>query len=246
MCCTRQVNCWCGAKPDGSTILGGRAKAYRGEAQTTIEKPTATDVLSCSCASAAASAKAARASPAAVVRMETKDDELLGGSSRSGVWAEDTHSVSGLRALVTGRWLETEAAKRIADAGLACSVGQLLNAMADGEDALSEEQAAAELGAHGYGVGSALTRRLPNSAVGPLGSPGHTVATRLRIDLVAEMGIERACALLRVVTRHGRLHPGLAPRIDGPLVNSEACQYTSNEEWRRMLESDGQAPSPFL
>lgn len=40
------------------------------------------------------------------------------------------------------------------------------------------------------------------------------------------IGQELACAVMRVTTRHGRLYPGLAPKIEGPVVNSEAGDIT--------------------
>ena len=69
-----------------------------------------------------------------------------------------------------------------------------------------------------------------------MGSPGHNVATKLRLDLITDLGVECTCALLRVVTRHGRLHPGIAPKVEGPIVNSEASDYTPKDELKRMLE----------
>ena len=79
-----------------------------------------------------------------------------------------------------------------------------------------------------------------------IGSPGHNLASTLRLDLIADLGVACTCALLRLVTRHGRLHPGMAPKVEGPSVNSEAWEHTPPEELRRMLESDGRARSPYL
>ena len=77
-----------------------------------------------------------------------EDERLLGGLPSKGgspVWAEevDKCSAAGLMGLLGGRWLEKEAVQRIKEAGMAswCTVGMLLCAMADGHDALSEEEA---------------------------------------------------------------------------------------------------------
>jgi hypothetical protein len=58
--------------------------------------------------------------------------------------------------------------------------------------------------------------------------------------------VRQAGAVLRLATRHGRLHPGIAPKVAGPVVNSEAWELTPPDELRRMLESDGRATSPYL
>ena len=202
------------------------------------------------------SAKGARrrekALAAAVTKMEVEDDHLLSGRHSEmldGGWAEDTDSASGLRALITGRWLETEAAKAVAEGGITCSAGELLNAMAAGEDALSEEELAenglkADVGQ--MRVAGLVRARQTGDTIGSCGSPSHNAATKLRLTLISDLGVEKACALLRVVTRHARLHPGIAPRVEGPVVNSEAWQETPPDEWRRLVESDGKVSSPYL
>lgn len=196
----------------------------------------------------------ATSAPAAAAEREAADEVLLSGghAGHSAIWAEEEGSASGLHALFTGRWLETEAAARLAaaalpeaeagaEAGAELSAATLLVAMATGEDALSEREAAEALGVRGAGTRHAPRRR---TVIGPVGSESHTVATKLRLDLIAELGVERACALLRVVTRHGRLR--LALRVEGPVVNSEAWQQTPEDELERMLTSKGQVDSPFL
>lgn len=236
------MNCWCGAKSDGSTILGGRAEAYG--ALHGAKQPTVEDLVACSTNSAKAAKQAARATAAAAERLELNDDQLLGGGSAASeaAWAEDTDSASGLRALVTGRWLETEAATMVKEAGLECSVGQLLNALAEGQDAIDP----AEAREFGVPTGGIKRTRKADDVIGPSGSATHTVATKLRLSLIGQLGVEKSCALLRVVTRHGRLHPGIAPKIEGPVVNSEKSENTPPDEWRRLIESDGKAASPFL
>ena len=261
------VNCWCGAKEDGSTIMGGRASmARKNLASTAAGADSKVEQL---LTSSASSAKAAAALVSASSRVrearEVEDERLLGGLPSKGgspVWAEEVDSAAGLMGLLGGRWLEKEAVQRIKEAGMAswCTVGMLLCAMADGHDALSEEEAVREgycqplpPGAKLHFAVTTSTLRKCRSArpdldgvIGSMGSPGHNVATKLRLDLITDLGVECTCALLRVVTRHGRLHPGIAPKVEGPIVNSEASDYTPKDELKRMLESDGRARSPYL
>lgn len=270
------INCWCGAKPDGTTILGGRAAAYSkaadGPGGTPLSTPSVEQLMKCSAASAAAAA-AGRKSRTAALATEVADEQLMSSgpsgtltgsagqpdasaarraaraaragagaavgsrareaADKSSVWAEDREPTAGLKTFFTGRWLETDAKARLEGvADVRCSAGELLTAMAHGEDAIDTR------------TGTTLLR--PGRVIGSPGSPSHTLATKLRIDLVALLGVERACALLRLVTRHGRLHPGIAPKVEGPTVNSEKGGITPLEEVRRMIESDGRVQSPFL
>jgi hypothetical protein len=55
---------------------------------------------------------------------------------------------------------------------------------------------------------------------------GGALAAQARTMLAAALGAELACVVLRVATRHGRLYPGLAPPITGPVVNSESGDTT--------------------
>ena len=69
------------------------------------------------------------------------------------------------------------------------------------------------------------------------GWPGNDAAAkarRLRSELMAILGTPRANALLRCISRDGRLHPGLAPAVEGPIVNSEKEQYTPRDEAERL------------
>lgn len=239
------VNTWCGAQPDGSTIIGGRAKSWCGETPATT--PGVAELLACSRDSyLGAATLVAASSVQARDALEGADDCLLNGDGGGAVWAEESDAVGGLRTLTTGRWLESEAATRVREGGLGAeiSAGQLLTAMAAGEDALSEAEARRELGTE-LGSVPGLSRR-KQGCIGPLGSASHTVATKLRLDLIAELGVAKACALLRVVTRHGRVHPGLAPQVEGPAVNSEAWELTPPAEVDRMMSTDGRADSPYL
>ena len=91
-------------------------------------------------------------------------------------------------------------------------------------------------------------RAQPSGPIGGLGSASHTAAVKLRLDLMAQFGGAVTNALLRAMTRHGRLHPGLAPTIEGPTVNSEKSQLTPPDELARMMESRGASDcgSPYL
>ena len=85
----------------------------------------------------------------------------------------------------------------------------------------------------------------------PAGSLHREAASSLRGQLISILGgAERANALLRLMTRHCRLFPGLAPTVSGPIVNSEAGEHTSREEVKRMRAiANGalaKSSSPFL
>ena len=85
-----------------------------------------------------------------------------------------------------------------------------------------------------------------------MGSESFAAASRLRLDLISQLGPRTSSALLRSLTRDGRLHPGLAEPIDGPVVNSERAERTSDEDFERMMAiGAGRWPSetgrsPFL
>jgi hypothetical protein len=61
-------------------------------------------------------------------------------------------------------------------------------------------------------------------------SEAASKAKRLRTELMGLLGDEVANALLRSVTRDGRLHPGLAAPVVGRVLNSEKQQYTPEAE----------------
>ena len=64
-------------------------------------------------------------------------------------------------------------------------------------------------------------------------------ALRLRMLMTAHLGAELTCAVMRVTTRHGRLDPGLAPKIEGPVVNSEKEEMTPPDELLRLAQRQG-------
>ena len=147
-----QLNCWCGARADGSTILGGRARGYKNAQESAnaagsdhLGDARVEALIGCSsgCAAVAAADAAARSS-AAKARREVKDEALLasalgsssggGGDSNSGngeavaLWAEEVDFAAGLHTLFTGRWLETEAAARLRAEGLDCTAAEVARA----------------------------------------------------------------------------------------------------------------------
>ena len=125
---------------------------------------------------------------------------------------------SGLLCLELGRWLEAEA-ERIT--GSADEGGRFLTKLADGADATAEW---------------------------PINGEAHLSATQLRFRLIANVGARHANALLRAITRHGRLLPGFAPKVEGPTVSAMDRQQTPLPELRRIMASDGapEGGSPFL
>jgi len=75
----------------------------------------------------------------------------------------------------------------------------------------------------------------------PKGTRPRDVADRLRAELAGVLGGGAAVrALLAAMTRDGRLHPGLAPPVEGPVVSGEMgrgeFKVTPPEELARMLE----------
>ena len=63
------------------------------------------------------------------------------------------------------------------------------------------------------------------------GDPAKVRAYRLRQELMSFLGgAQTANALLRSISRDGRLHPGLAPKVSGRIVNSEKNQMTPRQE----------------
>ena len=94
------------------------------------------------------------------------------------------------------------------------------------------------------------------SAIGDQ-SPLSTLIRRPFFDMCScAVASAAANALLRLMTRHGRLHPGLAPPVEGPIISAEAGQQTPPEEianMRRVVAAEGSGPgeatgmaSPFL
>ncbi|KAL1515248.1 hypothetical protein AB1Y20_001882 [Prymnesium parvum] len=117
----------------------------------------------------------------------------------------------GLLSLFAAQYLETKA--RAAESASAAAelnpdeVGPFLNALAAGDDAAPSA----------------------SSPLGAVGTAKHTLAVQLRLNLVKQFG-DAASALLRITTRHGRLHPGPPPVSPEEIVNSEAKQVTASDD----------------
>lgn len=67
-------------------------------------------------------------------------------------------------------------------------------------------------------------------------SPVRERAQQIRSHLLTVLGARRAGALLRAMTRDGRLHPGLAPRLAGAIVGTEETHLSSFRELRAMAD----------
>lgn len=95
--------------------------------------------------------------------------------------------------------------------GSAEAGGRLLNAVARGAD-------------HGW----------------PPSSRARAFAARLREELQVAIGEPSSVdALLHLIVRDGRLHPGLAPPVEGTIVSSEAGDLTPPDELARLFATDG-------
>jgi len=89
--------------------------------------------------------------------------------------------------------------------GSALAAGQFLKALAHGED-----------------------------STWPAGSHGRSSATEMRKHMITVLGASRANALLRAMSCHGRLYPGLAPHWEGPVVGTEQLQHTPSDQVRQV------------
>jgi hypothetical protein len=206
-------------------------------------EPPLEELLRCATASAIAADAAATLTPDELALAEAEDERLIGvrGLAFSSTTVE--HAM-GLQTLLAARWLEAKMAEaekivggvgggdggeagagdgRGADAPQA--VGRFLNALAAGGDA-----AGSPLGEHGHIPVQAA------AVIGSMGSPTYVLASTVRYQLLRQLGTAACCALLRVCTRHGRLHPG--PATVGSAketVNSEALEVTPPDEVARLL-----------
>jgi len=61
-------------------------------------------------------------------------------------------------------------------------------------------------------------------------TPMRRHARHARAEMMGMLGGELTNALLRAMARDGRLHPGLAPEIVGPTVNSEAGELSTEDK----------------
>ena len=62
----------------------------------------------------------------------------------------------------------------------------------------------------------------------------------MRKELMSFLGGRTTNALLRAMTRDGRLYPGTHPKVEGPVVNADHGEdFTPADELARMLEGNG-------
>ena len=77
----------------------------------------------------------------------------------------------------------------------------------------------------------------------PAESAEARTATQMRSHLIMVLGVARANALLRLMTRHGRLHPGLAPKLGGAVVGTDEHNFSSVGELRQWVKSGDADPA---
>lgn len=132
----------------------------------------------------------------------------------------ETAPARGLMSLIIARYLESKMEGSLKSASAAAG---FLTAMALGADSLAPSPAP--------------PMRFPQ------GSPMQALAVNTRCTLYALFGAHATGALLRAITRHGRLVPG-PPQVGeaSEVVNSEARQVTPPELVERMLASH---PTPL-
>jgi hypothetical protein len=110
--------------------------------------------------------------------------------------------------------------------------GQFLNALASGSDSQWPVETAPveSVPAPWHGLRPPSVRPVLSQA----GSRPRSQAEQVRSHFVSMLGAPRANALLRAITRGGRMHPGLAPRIRGTVVGTEETQVTPAEKVREV------------
>ena len=182
-----------------AALVDAVAAAAAADATAAAFTSTAATTRSAAFASASASASASTAPASALA---ASDDALLASSE----------SLAEL-CLLASRHVEGSSAALLGEA----RSGAFLNALASGQDGQAFGEAAAR---HGARMRAELIALLGASAANDEQALGAGSA-ELRL------GARRCNALLRAMTRHGRLHPGLAPPVSGAVVNSERGELTS-------------------
>ena len=160
---------------------------------------------------ASAAAAAADASTTASASLAASDDALLGSS---GSLAE--------LCLLASRHVEGSSVALLGET----RSGAFLNALASGRDGVATYGEAA--GRHGTRMRAELIALLSQGSAAE-GAEGAEAEAEASGSASAQLGLgaRRCNALLRAMTRHGRLHPGLAPPVSGEVVNSERGEVTS-------------------
>lgn len=179
--------------------------------------------MQCLTASASASAAAGDAGAAATdtaAEVEAADEARL----RDGAL--------GLLSLFALEYAETKVSAALGTSTEA--VAAFLGAVGAGADAraaelLREANAVGKTAAHAS-VAEGRASAWPHALV-PLTMETYMLATQLRMHLMGQFDVLETCALLRLIARHGRIHPG-PPSLGGTgsVVNSEKKQTTHSAE----------------
>jgi hypothetical protein len=172
---------------------------------------------------AKAAAAARSALPSAAAASAVSDDALVGHGGRGADRSAPTAASGGggtpdfgLLCMQLGRHVESETAKNMFGGDYG-EAGRFLHALSEGQD----------------------TRW-------PAESPAQRQAYGVRHHLLQCLGeAERANALLRVLVRDGRLHPGLAPKLRGPVVGTDEVAFTPDDELRTMVDRGWIPPDTY-
>lgn len=196
--------------------------------------PDASVVAAAALDAAAAAAAAARASAA---RDGGEDARLL---------EEGADDALAIRAYLASRHLEGSCTALLGE-----EAGRFLTALAAGEDA-SWDSSEGVKGRHANRVRAELIALLSAEGDGRGGFEYGEAGASSTLDSGRQatfddgcrtqlsLGVRRANALLRAMTRDGRLHPGLAPPVTGEVISSEEGQLTPAGEYARLVcDSDG-------
>ena len=171
-----------------------------------------------------------------------------------------TDQARAMRGLLAARHVEGSVVELL---GSTAAAGQLLGRLARGEDAAWYSASAIATAGHGTsglptgeGPSAASARDVAaegadpgNGEAGvsrPCAPPPPAAAARhalrMRAELIALLGSAAwANAVLRAMTRHGRLLLSPPQPVEGSVVNSEAGQLTPIAEYRDWLASDDRA-----
>jgi hypothetical protein len=253
------INFWGGRKGTGD-FLQDLAEASGGRHVGMESPPTPPPAVVRACAAVAAREAARRAAAAAagagrfgsVNGAELADDELIGASEELAV-----------RCLLAARHYEGASNALLGEE----RSSRFLNAIAAGSDAC---WGSAGFRAVFGRAGSRLARRIRAELISLLGA-AHWADDGTRVAAAAasaavprpevrgtgdrtgragsapenerhRLGVLRCCALLRLMTRHGRLYPGLAAGLEGErYISSEKGEITPYEDYEKLLLAPPQA-----
>ena len=117
------------------------------------------------------------------------------------------------------------AARRSAEDEAACREADAREALARRDDAALQSADGLSCLLLARRFGGSLTELRWGEA-----TPMRRHARHARAEMMGMLGGELTNALLRAMARDGRLHPGLAPEIVGPTVNSEAGELSTEDK----------------